>query len=61
MIWTELLKNMRWLQWSLRKIIENVENELIRDVTDDLAKSEEYIGYDINAYAPEPIRMFWRV
>ena len=43
------------------KSIEDVENELIRDVTDDLAESEEYKGCDTSAYAPEPVRMFRRV
>ena len=37
------------------KDIYDVTEDLIRDVTEDLAEMPEYIGYDTTVFAPEPV------
>ncbi len=41
--------------------ISAVTNDLVRDVTDDLAGMPEYAGCKTTAYAPEPVQPFRKV
>lgn len=41
--------------------IEDVEDALIKDVTDDLSGDVEYAGCETSAYVPEPTKDFRKV
>lgn len=41
--------------------INTVTNDLVRDVTDDLAEMPEYAGCETTSFIPEPVQPFRKV